>query len=197
MRVSRLAPPGIALLVGLLCAAILGGCASCTDLKVLKPQAESTAAFETFYNSASQEDVVLKSNDFSLWLHPCFRPRTQEEGTVCATLAVPAGRTLQFSSGVASLQRQGEADLVPVRLHSDDFKFSDPLEGDETPAQSNFFVYEAHKMAGRKWKFEIQSTADFDIVEVGLPPVLVNGRLIEVPKVRFSAQVVQRCNTAH
>ncbi len=197
MRLSRWAPRGLALLVGFLCAGILGSCASCIDLKVLKPQAENSSAFEALYNSASQDEVVLKSNDFSLWLHPCFGPRAQVEGTLCGTLAVPAGRTLQFSTDVASLQRQGQAGIVRVRLRSDDFKFGDPLDGDETPARNNFFVYEAHKMAGRKWKFEIHSTVDFDDVEVGLPPVLVNGRLIEVPKVRYAAQSVQRCYTFH
>lgn len=70
--------------------------------------------------------------------------------------------------------------------------------GASRPARSGrSSVYEAHKMAGRKWKFEIRSTVDFDDVEVGLPPVLVNGRLIEVPKVRYAAQSVQRCYTFH
>ena len=197
MRLSRSAPFGFALFVGLVCAVMLGGCASCIDLKVLKPQVEGTSTFETFYNSASQDEVVLKSGDFSLWLYPCFRPHAQVEGTVCATLAVPAGNTVQFSTDLASLQRQGQVGTVQVRLRSDDFKFGDPLEGDETAARNNFLVYEAHKMAGRKWKFEIQPAADFENVEVALPPVLVNGRLVEVPKVRFSAQIVQRCYTFH
>jgi len=202
MRLSIWAYRGFALVVGLLCVALLGGCASCSDLKVLKPQAASTDAFEPFYNSASQNEVVLKSDDFSLWLHPCIRTANGRavgwvEGTVCATLAIPAGRTLLFSSDFATLQRQGHAGNERVRLRSDDFKFGDQLEGSETPARNNFLVYEAYKMAGRRWKFEVYSTADFDDVEVWLPPVLVNGRLVEVPKVRFSAEVVQRCVTYH
>ena len=52
-------------------------------------------------------------------------------------------------------------------------------------------------MAGRKWHFEVYSTANFDDVEVELPPVLVNGRLVEVPRVRFSAGIVQWCVTYH
>lgn len=197
MRLSGSAPSGFALLVGLVCAALLGGCANCIDLKVLKPQVEPTPAFEAFYNSASQDEVVLKSDGFSLWLRPCIGPRTFVEGTVCATLAVPAGNRVRFSTDAASLQHSGQAGTEQVRLRSDDFKFTDSLEGDETPARNNFLVYEAFKMAGRKWTFEIRTTAGFDDFELGLPPVLVNGRLVVVPKVRFSAQVVQRCYTYH
>jgi hypothetical protein len=181
----------------LACAATLGGCANCVDQKILKPAVERTPTFDAFYNSASQDEVVLKSDAFSLWLHPCVGPHTRVEGTVCATLGVPAGNTVQFSTDAASLQHQGRVGTVAVRLRSNDFKFSDPLTGDETPARNNFLVYEAYKMAGRKWTFEIQSTADFNDFELGLSRLLVNGHSVEVPKVRFSAEVVQRCYTFH